>query len=265
MAAALNASLRRARGSYLLHLDADDLLEPNAIETARAAIRQDPNAPAITFVPVDHPSPRLSSNRPEAFLLSSDSLYPRLYRKSALLEIDGWSSADAFGGRYCEDRWILYRLSRRIAPARITEHRIARIRARMNSLSRGNQIERNAAKSGILELEAAKSGRRIELQQKPGILTGEFRKTRGISRASWRVVIPFHGDATTLGPVLDSWHEVRLLHRGKLDIVVVDDGYPDPLQPAIIRDLGARLVRLDNRGWRGSRKKRRRTIAAQWL
>lgn len=83
-AAARNRGMDRARGTYVLFLDDDDFLEPDAVEQLLGALRTCPQAywAAGHYVLVDEEGVRLPTQR--RFRLESGDAYPRMVQENAI-------------------------------------------------------------------------------------------------------------------------------------------------------------------------------------
>jgi len=119
----LNIGLSATTTPYLLQLDADDWLEPDALSIlVQAAEQQSGKVGLISgimnvVIENKHGRPIRSytmKNRSFQdrydFLLANVSQWPRFYRTEALMAIGGWPTDDPFEGRYLEDKRVLLRL-----------------------------------------------------------------------------------------------------------------------------------------------------------
>src|SRR6185295_11006025 len=111
---ALNVGLQKSRAPFIVQLDSDDWLEPTALETVLKVLQTDDSIGAVygnSIIHGPHEEMSVSSGKqllsPIEFFECTTPQAPRAYRKSALLEVGGWSTADAFFGRYFDDRLIL--------------------------------------------------------------------------------------------------------------------------------------------------------------
>lgn len=122
-AKSLNIGLSKVDTPYILQLDADDWLEEDALEkmiTKMDELSEDiavlsgnirvikKNQDGITVLEKIRKG-RFFKNKYD-FLLSNTSVWPRLYRTSALRNVGGWPTDGPFEGRYIEDLRILFRL-----------------------------------------------------------------------------------------------------------------------------------------------------------
>lgn len=247
MAAALNSGIDHCRSDIILHLDSDDILAPDAISIVLDEEQLNNDVAMMVYSPIDYQSPSKPPQEASDYLFTDHIYYPRVYRRQALLAQSGWRTDDPYGGTYCEDRWITYRMANAYPQVHVSSNKIAHVRNRKTSLSRQKPKLRLAAKASIIELEAADSGVSLSFKKKNNhFLTGSFHPYEA-STASWRVVIPCHNDTWSLHAVLKSWQAVRKQHDGQLEIIVVDDGNDKPIDPAFVSSMGARLIRHSKR------------------
>ena len=227
LSAALNTGLSRARGAYVIQLDADDVLLPGALEKIAGVVESDPTIDAAYGAPLvlrDREVQKesfLPSWSPRDLLLYDNLQAPRVYRRESLIRVGGWSEGDAYSGRYFEDRWTMYRVAtgRKV---RQIDGDLYMVRTRPNSLSRGNGLDAAAAKLGILLLESGLRGFLTDFAVSGGFLRGEFSsfpKERD-GTVSWSVVIPFERGLAFLQLALASWMSSDLdLNRDEIIVV----------------------------------------------
>jgi len=120
----LNQALEAVKGEWMLELDADDWLEPHAVELLVREADSLPSDVAVLYA--DHhewierhqqdlvyrgcrQAPRCFDR--QLLLTGRMPIAPRLYRVAALKKIGGWLLSDPFGGRLYEDFQMLIRLS----------------------------------------------------------------------------------------------------------------------------------------------------------
>ncbi|MEW6723732.1 MAG: glycosyltransferase family 2 protein [Bacillota bacterium] len=118
-AATLNTLLPLAEGEIIFELDTDDWLDPGALDHYRAALASLPGEVAcVTGDRVYHywgeGSTEYRWGQPDLeryqFLLGKQVPGPRVYRRSALIEVGGWPSDYPSNGRLYEDYALLLRL-----------------------------------------------------------------------------------------------------------------------------------------------------------
>lgn len=120
--AALNTALARVETPFLAQLDADDWFLPKTLERLHRYLQAAPPDVAlvsanmkIVFSDGRRPAHRRGApySDPYAFLLSNRSVWPRFYRTAALKAVGGWPLDDPYGGRYLEDKQVLFGLIER--------------------------------------------------------------------------------------------------------------------------------------------------------
>ncbi|WP_438434510.1 glycosyltransferase family 2 protein [Gorillibacterium sp. sgz500922] len=149
---ALNEALPYVRGKWLVELDPDDWLEPEALEVLLAASEVGTNGPPLQAIVADHRVWRLSSGsgwRPGGCSLPSAPLNwrtllrdarvyaPRLFRTDLLRRIGGWPvfPDEPGGGRLYEDLHLLARLLRAGEPIAFVPKPLYHRRVRPESVS----------------------------------------------------------------------------------------------------------------------------------
>ncbi|WP_410769026.1 glycosyltransferase family 2 protein [Fontibacillus sp. BL9] len=122
-ALALNYALDKARGHWLLELDADDWLAPACVGTLLEATQNRPDAVAVCaghvewtermnkqllYKGIKLPVPPLS---PRSLIDEAMPVAPRMFKISTLREHSGWNVEAPYEGRLYEDLEILTRLA----------------------------------------------------------------------------------------------------------------------------------------------------------
>lgn len=122
-AACLNTALQRARGKWLLELDADDWLAPECLARLSKEALNSEDSGAIyadhyewterrsgelVFRGVKKPPEALSR---QWLLEEGPALAPRMFRVGLLIKLNGWSTSVPQGGRLYEDIELLARLA----------------------------------------------------------------------------------------------------------------------------------------------------------
>jgi hypothetical protein len=128
----LNLALSRARGRWLLELDADDWLDPACVWTMLEAAEQATPGTACLYgryCEWSEISGRRLVFRGERRVMEKfdgkkllDEAYPlapRLYRTSILKRLEGWNTRGPYGGRLYEDFEMLLRLAEQHAIASV--------------------------------------------------------------------------------------------------------------------------------------------------
>jgi glycosyltransferase involved in cell wall biosynthesis len=119
----LNIGLSNVTTSYVIQLDPDDWLETCALELLTNEMRLLPEKVGVLSgnMRVFWEQKKRTSRRSKVikgrafndkykFIKYNRSIWPRMYRTSALKEVGGWPIDDPFEGRYAEDIRILSRL-----------------------------------------------------------------------------------------------------------------------------------------------------------
>lgn len=122
-ARSLNRGLSLVETPFVIQLDGDDILLPNALETlAHEASHQPPGIAVLyanfktiyedkegrTVKSLIQRGPTFKDRYD--FILKNKTLRPRFYRTCCLQKIGGWPTGGPFEDRYVEDRRILMRL-----------------------------------------------------------------------------------------------------------------------------------------------------------
>lgn len=126
---AQNVALKYITTPYFIQLDSDDWFVPDTLETVVNEFKKQQEDVGIVsgnIKIVIESTEQLNKNggKPTVIMrrgrlykdkyelvLFSASVWPRCYRTSAVKKIGGWPTGDKYGGRYMEDKLILYRLA----------------------------------------------------------------------------------------------------------------------------------------------------------
>lgn len=251
---ALNAGLLQSQAPFIIQLDADDWLEPTALESVLNALESDDKVGAVYGDSVVHGSDGEVSvsvgrqlSTPIEFFECTSPQAPRAYRKSALLKVGGWSTSDAFFGRYFDDRLILARIAEKYSVTYLPKE-LYHIEELTDSLSRGVPLNFMAGKLAILWEQANLKGRFLSYTFNGRYLRPKLhpRERRPVS-LNWSVIIPFHRSVEQLKATVKSWLESDLTANG--EILIVDDASGEQvdgvvsLDPARIRMLQTAIRR----------------------
>lgn len=153
----MNMAMKHVTTPYLVQLDSDDWLEPNALEILAKACAAHPEAALIygnsqmwweqkgkvtTKKNIRH---RQFKNKMDFLIHFDYMLTPRCYKTSALKAVGGWEINDPFGGRIMEDRRMCMKLIDRFPHQWIN-------RNLYNSLKHGRQLTsaKNIKKRNVL-------------------------------------------------------------------------------------------------------------------
>ncbi|PYP88199.1 MAG: hypothetical protein DMG65_15830 [Candidatus Angelobacter sp. Gp1-AA117] len=220
LAHCLNRALDVSIGSFVVHLDSDDTLVPTALERLYRELRRS-RIGAVCTIP-NKPTHGLKRNyTPEELLASLDYTAPRGYRTALLRAIGGWSTDDAYEGRFFEDRLTLARVSEQAKVKPIHES-LCVIRRTPDSLSK--QANANVAKFAIITQFANSRSRQVRISRAGTTVVPSFfsRRTQP-PEESWSVVIPVRDNSRLLDYVLRGWAQSDLTTTNH-EVIVVDDG-----------------------------------------
>lgn len=117
---ALNKALELVTTEYMCQLDSDDWIAEHALKTLLTTMENQPKTSALAYgnyttvwsngnIRITKVRGFLSSEKYQ-LLSYAPMVYPRFYRTACLLDVGGWETNDKYGGRYMEDRRILFKL-----------------------------------------------------------------------------------------------------------------------------------------------------------
>jgi glycosyltransferase involved in cell wall biosynthesis/peptidoglycan/xylan/chitin deacetylase (PgdA/CDA1 family) len=284
LAHALNRALDNCRGTFFLQLDADDWLEPDALEKCVDAFHCNPDVGAIYGAPRIHTKSggqayisRLetgfSVSTPLDCLAYSRLQAPRIYRVDVLKAIGGWKIDDALEGRFFEDRTMLARIAERHKLLYLPEP-LYNVVERDESLSRKTPLRAASTKLAILYSQAGLHGKLLSYSFAHGLVSvKQFVPVPQTEQFHWSIVIPFHGasDPVLLILALKSWLESDLKDRLAEIIIVVDGPAPalDAFELSAVECLKNPMIRfvrcLDCGGPGLARNVGARVAKFQWL
>jgi glycosyltransferase involved in cell wall biosynthesis/peptidoglycan/xylan/chitin deacetylase (PgdA/CDA1 family) len=239
----LNRALDHCETPYLLHLDSDDWLEPDAVPILLAFLRDNPACDGVYADPIVHGTDGLVRHvtghdvvNARNHLEYPDYQYPRAYRVKALRNIGGWDRSDAFGGHYYEDRLTLARMAQDHVVRHLAKH-IAHVKEANDSLSRGDPERAAAAKLGIAHGYALGQGLDLKTTYDKNFLRVHFhpRSTKERSRERWSLIVPVKNNWEYLEYALNSWYATGLLNNGG-EVIVVDDASDRPCPPMLLEE-----------------------------
>lgn len=251
---ALNAGLQKSQSEFIIQLDADDWLEPNALQSVLRALEADVSIGAVYGQSIIHEADgevSVSSgsqlSTPVELLECTTPQAPRAYRKSALLEVGGWSTSDAFFGRYFDDRLILARIAENYRVQYLPQ-KLYHIEELDDSLSRGTPLSFMAGKLAILWEQANRKGCLLSHTFNGRYLRAKFNPRRASPlNSNWSVVIPFHRCAEQLKISVKSWLESDLKETNG-EVIIVDDASGEQLDDVIGLDpTRISVIRTDTR------------------
>jgi len=224
LASTLNAALTEVRTPLLLHLDADDWLEPMAIDTIRHRFSQLDRPAAVVGRAIFNRDSRrwlggsISRTRAVDFLEATVPTVPRVYDVTVLRRLGGWKCNDPFGGRYYEDRLMLSRIAREHVVS-ILDKPIYNVSVQPDSLSRRDPMVTATAKYSILCNEAASLGCCVDTY-----FSGPYLGARFISVETvrpWTVIMVRSRTDIDLTRALRAWRQSDLGSRDA-EILLVD-------------------------------------------
>lgn len=117
---ALQKALRQVRTPYVVRLDGDDELFPDALKVLQATIEQSPSDVALCYANhilfdqfTGEREVRCGQHLRTKYdvLRFEGPMAPRIYRLNALRVVGGWSSDDPCQGRFMEDRLLEIKLA----------------------------------------------------------------------------------------------------------------------------------------------------------
>lgn len=251
---ALNAGLQQSQAPFIVQLDADDWLEETALESLLRVLHSDDTVGAVYGDSIVHGREGEVSvtvgrqlSTPVELLECTTPQAPRAYRKSALLEVGGWSTSDAFFGRYFDDRLILARIAEKYKVHYLPQ-KLYHIDERDDSLSRGRPLNFMAGKLAILWEQANRKGHLLSHTFNGRYLRAKFypRLPMPVSM-SWSVIIPFHRSVEQLKASVKSWLESDLIATTG-EIIIVDDASGEPVDEVLGLDPSRmRVIRSETR------------------
>jgi glycosyltransferase involved in cell wall biosynthesis/peptidoglycan/xylan/chitin deacetylase (PgdA/CDA1 family) len=249
----LNLALSVARGRYVVQLDSDDWLDANAIEKLLFAFSKNPAAVAVYGRPTIHYGDRTYTERswhvstPEACLTFVPVQAPRAYATASLRRCGGWSTADAFDGRYFEDRVTLARLSA-LGPVEYIGEPIYHVERHTESLCQRHKYAYSCGKLLALWQHANQTRAGLRHSWDGNFLRGEFVPRRvERPRKTWSVIIPARGRPELLSYTLRSWMESDL-RDAISEIIVVDDASGGPINLSHLSGpIAVKVVRSERR------------------
>lgn len=117
----LNKALELVDTKYMVQVDSDDWVQPEAIETLLTAMEKEPPTTALAYANfMFWLSPEQGilyknqsfnhSQKYEVICRRGVPTCPRFYRTECLHKIGGWKIFDKFNGYYMEDRRVMYNL-----------------------------------------------------------------------------------------------------------------------------------------------------------
>jgi glycosyltransferase involved in cell wall biosynthesis/peptidoglycan/xylan/chitin deacetylase (PgdA/CDA1 family) len=251
---ALNAGLQQSQAPLIIQLDADDWLEATALESVIRALQSDEAVGAVYGDSIIHGSDGEVSastgkqlTTPVEFLECTTPQAPRAYRKKTLLEVGGWNTADAFFGRYFDDRLILARIAEKYRVCHLPQ-KLYHIDESGDSLTRGQPLNFMAGKLAILWEQANRKGCLLSHTFNGRYLRAKFHPRRPTPVSSnWSIIIPFHRSAQQLKATVKSWLQSDLTTTA-WEIIIVDDASGEPLDDLVVQDPSrVRVVRAEIR------------------
>jgi glycosyltransferase involved in cell wall biosynthesis/peptidoglycan/xylan/chitin deacetylase (PgdA/CDA1 family) len=235
LANALNLALTHSRTPIVVHIDADDWLEPDALEEIHKVFNENTDIAAVYGDVYFHVDNQVFAekghqiNSYEEYFTYKLSQAPRAYKKEKLLTVGGWNISDAYAGRFYEDRLMLATLSKDYKVKWI-DKRLYHCRYNPESLSRIDPLLTASAKLSILYDEANKNGFKLNYTFEEGFLKGELKPAEPLKNVfTWSVIIPFYKGVDFLSFSVKSWLESDFM-QNEGEIIIVDDACKENLQ-----------------------------------
>jgi len=153
----LNTALAMVDTPFLVQLDSDDWLSPNALALLYRAIKRGRRNTALYYGNVNlwkktdsgeyhkafHVKHRHFRSKYDFLTYTRWMVAPRCYRVSALREVGGWDTSDPFGGRIMEDRRIILKLVERYPLKWINKTLYNRLKHKNSLTKPSSKIKRN--------------------------------------------------------------------------------------------------------------------------
>jgi|GEM_PF-1991040 len=250
---ALNVGLLQSKAPFIIQLDADDWLEPTALESVVTALQEDDSIGAVYGISISHAAGKETVicegsqlSTPLEILECTTPQAPRAFRRSALFEVGGWSTSDAFFGRYFDDRPILAKIAERYRVKYLAQ-RLYNIDEVDSSLSRGLPTKFMAGKLAILWEQANRNGRLLSYSFNGRYLRPHFQVREASSvNSNWSVVIPFHRSVEQLRNTVKSWLESDLMLTNA-ELIIIDDASGENLDEIVaLSPDRIRVICLEN-------------------
>lgn len=266
----LNLGLELSRAPLVMQLDADDWLEPIAIQEVLKAFEEDEALGAVYGDAFIHSfgcclrQEGKQLDRPLEYLEYGKYQVPRVYKRAVLLSVNGWVVTDGYYGREYEDRRMLYRLAQ-LFPIKKLDVPVYHVDETPGSLSRGNPIRFAAAKLAILYDVANSCGKNLLYSFNGRLLSGQFEDWAACDlKLTWSIIIPFHANTQHVFYSVRSWLESDLTKTPGFELIIIKDGSQDlnidaaialaPSRirvystkskqgPAMVRNWGAKLAK----------------------
>lgn len=251
---ALNVGLEVSRAPFIVQLDADDWLEPVTLETLLQYFSANDSIGAIYGDGIIHAANGqvcVSTGRqlqsPVEFFEYNQCQVPRAFSRSVLIERGGWTVADAFKGRFYEDRLILAKIAETHKVVWIPE-KLYHVEEHSDSSYRADPLASASAKLPILWEQALRRNYAMSYSFNGAILKGKFQPpAAALPNRRWSIIIPFHRSLEQLRNALISWLESDFLAAAG-EIVIVDDGSDeDARELAALNPERIRVLRFDAR------------------
>lgn len=192
-ASCLNLALEQACGEYLMELDGDDWLDPDAIEVfVEAMLEAGPETACVhgsrrafsSTGPGDLRFQTLYPGRPIKdkydFCRRPEALGPRFYRTACLRDVGGWPTDYPSGGALFEDLAILFRLADRYR-FRFVDQPLYNVRLRPDSLTAVHQHQCWPILKELVRQALSRWGNKYVPEFDDGTYRISLRKTRGAS------------------------------------------------------------------------------------
>jgi peptidoglycan/xylan/chitin deacetylase (PgdA/CDA1 family)/glycosyltransferase involved in cell wall biosynthesis len=248
----LNKGMELAEAEYILQVDADDFIEPDALEKILDFLENNSDASALYSDPIIHRGSKITYPKGIqvrdrlGFLNYNIPQVTRTYKKRSLIEAGGWSLSDGYNGRYYEDRLMLYKMAEIGKVIYLPEH-MYHVVTREESLSNKNALEAASAKLSIMYglMQHNKVSFNFIFENQYLSINYQERSIDNIE-SGISVIIPFAGFQELLRFSIKSWLESDLIKHHH-EIIIVDDNSEENIDEFKLVDPCINIIHLQER------------------